>query len=106
MSWELAITTIVTLIVGMFGSTGFWTYIQNKRIQNSDEQKMIMGLTYISIVKHCEYWIDQGWVDQDDLNDLQKYLYEPYRNKGGNGTAERLFNKCCNLPSKPPKEGA
>lgn len=104
MNWEIILTGIITLVVGIFSSTGFWTYYQNKKNNNSDEQKMIMGLTYITIVKHCEFWIERGWADPDDLDDLQKYLYDPYINKGGNGTAKRKFQMACSLPSKPPKE--
>ena len=103
MSWDIAITGLVTLLAAIFGSTGFWTYRMTKRMSDSAEKKMLMGLTYINIVKNCEYWIERGWVEQDDLRDLEKYLYDPYREKGGNGTAERLFNQAAQLPNKPPK---
>lgn len=103
MSWELIITSVVTIFAGIFASNGFWTYKMSRRMNDSAEKKMLMGLTYINIVKNCEYWIERGWVEQDDLRDLEKYLYDPYREKGGNGTAERLFNQAAKLPSKPPK---
>ena len=104
MSWEFAITGVITLLVGIFSSTGFWTYKMSKKLNDSAEKKMLMGLTYVNICKSCEYWIERGWVDDSDLRDLQHYLYDPYREKGGNGTAERLFKEACNLPNKPPKE--
>ena len=122
MNWEFAVTGIITLLVGIFGSTGFWTYWNNKQQKNSevykkiDEiedhvnyhitnmQQAVRGLTYINIVKTCEYWLERGWVEQDDIRDLEHYLYDPYRNWGGNGTAERLFKEVCALPHKSPKE--
>lgn len=122
MNWNFAITGVITLLVGIFGSTGFWAYYSNKREKNSEIYKRIeeieknvnehmdivqqsfMGLTYINIVKTCEYWIERGWVEQDDVRDLEHYLFEPYTKQGGNGTAERLMNQVCQLPSKP-KEG-
>ena len=122
MNCEFAITGIITLVVGIFGSTGFWTWKTSKQEKNSevykkiDEietnvngyidvmQKAITGLTYVNICKTCEYWIERGWVEQDDLRDLEHYLYDPYRAWGGNGTAERLFTQVCALPNKQPKE--
>ena len=122
MNWEFAITGIVTLVVGIFGSTGYWSWKATKREKNSEVykriteiednvneymdmmKKSIMGIEYLNVVKHCEGWIERGWVDQDDLRDLQHYIYDPYRQKGGNGTAERIFNQAARLPHKPPKE--
>lgn len=122
MNWDFAITGVITLLVGIFGSTGFWTYRTAKREKDSevykkiDEielkvddhikkmQQMVLGQTYVQIVRTCEYWIQRGWVEQDDIRDLEHYLYDPYRSWGGNGTAERLFTQVCSLPNKPPKE--
>ena len=122
MSWEFAITGTITLLVGIFGSTGFWSWKVSKNEKNSQVYKRIeeiegnvnvhmasvekafMGLTYINIVKTCEYWLERGWVAPDDVRDLQRYLYDPYRENHGNGTAERLFNAVLELPHKPPKE--
>ena len=123
MGWvEYAITGVISLIVGIFGSTGFWTYYTAKREKKSevykkiDEietkvdkhiegmQQMVLGQTYVQIVRTCEYWLQRGWAEQDDIRDLEHYLYDPYRSWGGNGTAERLFNQVCTLPTKPPKE--
>ena len=123
MSWEFAITGTITLLVGIFGSTGFWSWKVAKREKNSevykkiDEienkvdsyienmQQMVMGQTYVNIVRTCEYWIKRGWAEQDDIRDLEHYMYDPYIKWGGNGTAERLFKQVCELPKQPSKEG-
>lgn len=120
MSWEFAITGVITLLVGVFGSTGFWTYYSKKQEKNSETYKKIdeieqyvndyidkmkntmLGVTYVNIVRTCEYWIERGWVEQDDLRDIERYLFDPYREWGGNGTAERLFTQACALPNHPP----
>ena len=65
----------------------------NKYIENM--KSMVMGQTYVNIVRTCEYWLERGWVEQDDIRDLEHYLYDPYREWGGNGTAERLFIEVC-----------
>jgi len=122
MNWNFAITGVITLLVGIFGSTGVWTYLIARREKNSEVYKkiddidnrvekyienmksMVMGQTYVNIVRTCEYWINRGWVESDDIRDLEHYLYDPYIAWGGNGTAERLFKQVCQLPNTPPKE--
>ena len=122
MNWEFAITGVVTLLVGICGSTGFWTWKTSSNEKNSEVYKkideiekhvncyidnmknMVMGQTYVNIVRTCEFWLERGWAEQDDIRDLEHYLYDPYREWGGNGTAERLFKQVCELPNTPPKE--
>ena len=43
-------------------------------------------------------YIERGWITQDEYEDLNKYLYNPYREMGGNGTAERLMTEIKKLP--------
>lgn len=115
--------TIVTIIVAVLGSTGLWTvinqhfftYIGQKR-QLSEKQKeeikdilkptndMVLGIGYDRLVHSCNKYIERGWIDIDELNDLNKYLYTPYRELGGNGTAEMLFRKLEALPNKPQEK--
>ena len=92
---------VLTIVSTVFGSVGFWTLIQHEIDKKSASRKMIMGMTYINIVKNCDIFLDRGWVDTEELADLRKYLYEPYRQMGGNGTAEAMMRKVDALPNKP-----
>ena len=65
---------------------------------------MVLGIVYDRLIHVCNKYIDQGWIDINVLNDIDKYLYSPYRERGGNGTAERLFDKLRALPNKPPEK--
>ena len=93
------IDIIITLVVAIFGSTGFWTWLMNRNKTKSDESKLLMGLAYSEIIRRCERYIDRGFVSSDEYNELHRYLYEPYHNMGGNGTAERLMAEVKNLPT-------
>lgn len=98
---------ITTIIVAIFASTGFWTFLQtwmsNKNRKQSSEQKLILGLAFIQIVAKCEFYILRGWIDADEYKELNHYLFEPYQQMGGNGTAARLIKEVEKLPIR--KEG-
>lgn len=101
---------ILAVVVAAFGSTGLWTLINTivqahiEKKKKNPVQDMVLGLGYDRLVHVCNKYIRQGWIDQDDLRDISKYLYIPYIELGGNGTAEMLFNKVKNLPNTPPDE--
>ena len=89
---------IITIIVAVFGSTGFWTWLMSSKKKKSAEQKLLLGLAYSEIIKRCEWAIEKGAISADKYNDLNRYLYEPYKALGGNGTAEKMMNQVKALP--------
>ena len=95
---------IVTIVVAVFGSTGFWSLIQNRKKKKSNESKLLMGIAYSMIVQRAETYIARGWVSTDEYHELHHYLYTPYENEGGNGTAQRLMTKVGQLPNLPPDD--
>jgi len=104
------ITGCVTILVGIFGSTGFWAFVSSRRRKkeeaNSAITKVCVGVAYLGIKMSCYKLLDRGYATPDDIEDIEKYLYEPYKQLGGNGTAEMIFEKAKNLPTKPKdKEG-
>lgn len=42
--------------------------------------------------------IDRGWFTQDEYENLNTYLYEPYKKLGGNGSALRVMQEVNKLP--------
>lgn len=91
---------IVTIIVSVFASSGFWAYIMNRQSKNTAEQRLILGLGYYSICNLAGQYISRGYITRQEYADFNKYLYEPYRARGGNGTCERLKHEIDNLPIK------
>lgn len=91
--------TIVTIIVAIFASSGFWTLILKLIDRKSAKNKMILGLGHDRIIFLCEKYLAQGWCTTDEFENLHDYLYEPYIKMGGNGTAKKLMIDVEKLPT-------
>ena len=101
-------TTIILTIVGsIFASTGFWafvTYLMQRRDKKvSIEGKMLRGLAHDRICYLGEVYIKQGYIYKDDYENLHDYLYLPYEELGGNGTAKRIMDEVKKLPLRGKK---
>lgn len=96
------------LVAAVFASTGFWTLINTIYMKRSDkksaERRALLGLLHEQLVAKCEYYLKEGWIPLQDYEDLRKYIFEPYRDLGGNGTGEALFNKVTNLGNQKPED--
>ena len=94
-----------TIIVAIFGSSGFWLIVQKLIERKSTLRQMVFGIGYERLISACRKYIEAGWIDLDELEELDKHLYQPYKEMGGNGTAELLMEKVGKLPNTKPKEG-
>ena len=97
----------LTVLCAVFASSGFWAYIIAKRDKKqvcmkkcNVNTKMVMGLGHDRIIYLCEKYIDRGWITSEEYENLKVWLYEPYEEMGGNGTAKRLMAIVDNLPVK------
>ena len=95
---------IITLIVAIFGSTGFWSWLSGRRTKKDGATKLILGLAYQQIIRSAEHYIKRGFIDSDEYNELNRYLFEPYTAMGGNGTAQKLMEEVKHLPTRPKEE--
>lgn len=93
-----AIEMIVTIAVSVIASSGFWTYIDHKTSHNSDSKMLLLGLAHTELISIGMEYIDRGYITQEDYDDFVKYLYEPYINLGGDGTAKKIFDSVSALP--------
>lgn len=91
---------LITALVSIAASSGFWAYIQSKSTRNSAEQKMVLGLGHDRIVCLCMKYIQRGWVSSEEYENLHDYLYKPYVALGGNGTTKKLMEDVAKLPVK------
>ena len=94
----------VTVFVAMLGSTGLWTWIQNRGTAKSARDRMLLGLGHAKIFDVAEKYIRRGGITSAELDDLEKYLYKPYHDMGGNGTATAMVEKCKALKIISPTE--
>jgi hypothetical protein len=91
----------------MAGSGGFWVYLRSKYEKRDRERDayvaLIMGLAHDKIVFLGLKYIEKGWVNKDEYDDLIKYFWEPYSALGGDGSAERIVNIVKLLPLNPER---
>lgn len=92
------VQVVVTVFCSVIASSGFWAWMQNRRDKKDAKTKMILGLGHDRIITLCMKYIERGWITQDEYEDLNKYLYSPYREMGGNGTVERVMIEVTKLP--------
>jgi len=101
---EIVKDLILPLVLALFAASGFWTFIlyliQRKDQTKDATTKLILGLGYRQIVQLCIEYINRGSITKDEYEDLIKYLYKPYIDLGGNGTAEKLVDDVKKLPIK------
>ena len=89
---------IITIIGTVVASSGFWAYITKKLDKKDIKTKMILGLGHDRIVFLGLKYIERGYITNDEYENLYEYLFKPYKEMGGNGTAERIMGEVKKLP--------
>ena len=64
----------------------------SKNNHKTAESKMLMGLAHDRIVELGMKYIERGAITRDEYENLYDYLYLPYKELGGNGSAERVMD--------------
>lgn len=100
MKW---VEMLVTVICAVIASSGFWTYLQKKFEKKDVRSKVLIGLAHDRIVYLGMKYIEQGWISEDDYENLHDYLYLPYKEMGGNGSAERIMREVDKLELRKGK---
>lgn len=88
---------IITVVIAVLGSNGLWAWIQNRSTAKTARDRMLLGIGHAEIFRLCEKYIRRGAITMDELEDLDRYLYKPYSELGGNGTAAALVEQCRKL---------
>lgn len=89
---------VVSIVAAAFGSTGLWQLIQRKLDKKDVRTRMLLGLGHDRIIDLSMKYIEQGYITRSEYENLHKYLYKPYEEMGGNGTAKRLMDEVKKLP--------
>lgn len=89
-------STLFTVLVTIFASSGFWTLIlaiyNNRQKAKSAETELLLGLAHDRIYELCKNVLKTGELSDSEYDNL-RHLYDPYIKMGGNGTAERLMKE-------------
>ena len=88
---------ILSIVVAVFASTGFWTLINNVIQKHSKHKdaltRLILGMAHDRIMELAQTYINRGYILQDEYDDFFKYYYEPYLELDGvdgEGSVEQI----------------
>ena len=100
-------STIIAILLTLIASSGFWAFLTAIINRKSARNKMLLGLGHDRIIFLCTKFVEKGEITQGEYENLNKYLYEPYKKMGGNGTAERWMqevNRLKLVPDRYPRQ--
>ena len=90
----------VPLAVAVLTSSGLWALVSKRADKNNAERKMLVGLAHDRITHLGMAYLTRGYITQDEYENLNDYLYQPYEKMGGNGSAKRIMEEVRKLPIK------
>lgn len=90
----------VPLAVAVLTSSGLWALVSKRADKNNVERKMLVGLAHDRIIHLGMVYVTRGYITQDEYENLNDYLYQPYEKMGGNGSAKRVMEEVRKLPIK------
>lgn len=88
----------ITVVCAVIASSGFWAWLQKKGEKKDVKTKMLVGLGHDRILSLGMAYIERGWITNDEYENLHDYLYRPYEDMGGNGSAKRIMEEVKKLP--------
>ena len=95
---------VLTIFGSVLASSGFWAFLSARSEKKSNKNKLLLGLACDRIVHLGMAYIDRGWITKDEYETLHDYLWLPYRECGGNGTAARVMGEVEKLEIRNGKE--
>lgn len=99
------IIAVIGAIAGLSASVVSMTTFLIARKDNKDKKKnaerdMLIGLGHDRIVFLGSQYIQRGNITKDEYENLHDYLYKPYSELGGNGTAAKIMKEVEQLKIK------
>lgn len=91
---------LLPIVLAMLASNGLWALIGKRQEKNNVERKMLVGLAHDRIIHLGMVYVTRGYITQDEYENLNDYLYQPYEKMGGNGSAKRVMEEVRKLPIK------
>lgn len=89
------------LISALLGGSGLWAFAKAKLDRNSTEDELLLVLVRARIIEEGERYLERGYILSGEYADFYEELYRPYKNMGGNGLAQHIFERIEKLPMLP-----
>lgn len=84
---------IITVLCAVLASSGFWAVIQKISDRKDVKSSVLIGLGHDRIVYLGKQYIKRGYITMDEYENLNDYLYKPYKELGGNGSAAKIMEE-------------
>jgi len=84
---------LITIVIAVFSSSGFWLYVQHKMERKDNKTRMLLGLAHDRLISLGMEYVERGWLTDDEYENFNKYLYQPYHDLGGNGTGDKIMRQ-------------
>lgn len=94
-SW---IQLLIAVITSAITSSGLWTFVLKKMEKKDAKSRMLIGLAHDRIMYLGMTYIERGSISRSEYENLHDYLYLPYAEMGGNGSAKRIMDEVDRLP--------
>lgn len=91
---------LTSVLIAILGSTGLWSFIANRRSKHDAKTRLLIGLAHDRIIYLGTKYITRGYITPDEYENINDYLYQPYAENGGNGSAKRVMEQVRELPIK------
>lgn len=116
--WDTILSTAIGAIFGGSGVTLLTFLIARHDKKNDKHSKeyeelsdkirtlgdAIRGQGHDRIIHLGGKYLERGGLTHEEYENLNDYIYQPYVNLGGNGTARRVMDEVNNLPILLPDE--
>ena len=100
---EPIVQIIITALCSVLASSGFWAFMTSRRDKHSAQRDMLLGLGHDRIMALGNEYLERGSITHDEYENLHDYLYKPYKELGGNGTAQHIVEQVGKLPMTKKK---
>ena len=91
---------LLPIVLAVLASNGLWALVGKRRDKSDVERNMLVGLAHDRIIHLGIVYVTRGYITQDEYENLNDYLYQPYEKMGGNGSAKRVMEEVRKLPIK------
>lgn len=88
---------IITIVCSVVASSGFWAVIQYIINKHDSSGKLLLGIAHDRIMWLGKSYLKRGYITVEEYENLVTYLYEPYLERGGNGSAKMIMEKVFKL---------
>ena len=94
---------ILPIVVAIFASTGFWSFLSNKIAKKKKKktpiEKMVLALGRDKLLEANKRYRKKGFIPEDDY-EAYMGLGEAYEAMGGNSLMRKVFEENRQLPVK------